>query len=370
MKSVGIITMHLPLSFGSALQAYALQQKIDEAGYNAEIIHYQYPNELHQQRKKGLKHFVKTSISFVLNALFGFPNLRKKNNFGRFYSKFYKLSAYYPTFDSLHKNPPKYDIYCTGSDQVWNPLYTKTDTSFLLSFVDDKATKFSYAASFAIGDIPGEYKDFYVKYLSQYQKISVRESSGINLVKELTEKDATLVCDPTILLTRNEWDIIADQTRIRITKPYILVFMLSDSFNPFPEVQHIIDTIQERLRIQVVYLNGGKRYYFRKDSKVIKTAGPSEFVDLIRHAEYVITSSFHATVFSSIYSRPFTSIVKRSHRDSRILSYLERVGMRNCALYYDSVEVPMSKTMATDKIDSFRDESNDFLKECLLNANN
>lgn len=369
MKSVGIITMHLPLSFGSALQAYALQQKIDEAGYSAEIIHYQYPNELHQPRKKGLKNFIKTSISFVLNALFGFPNLRKKNNFGRFYNKFYKLSAYYPTFESLHKNPPQYDIYCTGSDQVWNPLYTKTDTTFLLSFADDKATKFSYAASFAIGEIPIEYRDFYVKYLSQYRRISVRESSGINLVKELTGKDATLVCDPTILLTRKEWDIIADQSRIRINKPYILVFMLSDSFNPFPEVQHIIDTIQERLKMQVVYLNGGKRYYLKKNCKVVKTAGPSEFVDLIRHAEYVITSSFHATVFSSIYSRPFTSIVKRSHRDSRILSYLDRVRMRDSALFYDTVEVPLSNSMPTDKIDSFREGSNNFLKECLLYVN-
>ena len=366
MKSVGIITMHLPLSYGSALQTYALQKTIERLGYSAEIINYQYPNKIHLSSKsRGVKKIFNSIASFCINGFWGFPKVRKSKRFHAFHKHFYNLSEYYCSKEKLHALSPKYDFYCTGSDQVWNPLYTKGDTSFLLSFADAGAEKFSYAASFAIDDIPQEYKDFYAKFLSQYHHISVREKTGVDLVKRLTGKDASLVCDPTVLLTKEEWSAVADQSRISIRGPYLLVFMLRDSFDPYPDVQFAIDSIQKRLKCRIVYLEGGYRRYWDSNSKVINTAGPVEFLDLIRHAEYVITSSFHGTVFSSIFERPFTSIVKKSHRDSRILSYLERVGMKENALYYDAIDIPMSKQMATDKIAGFRQESISFLEACL-----
>ena len=141
MKSVGIITMHRPISFGSALQSYALQKKISDLGYRVELIDYQYPNSIHGFNKKGVRDLIRGIISFCLNALFGFPNIKKKKRFSRFYINNYNLSQYYPTADSLKQSPPNYDIFCTGSDQVWNALFTKKDTSFLLSFVGKNQKK-------------------------------------------------------------------------------------------------------------------------------------------------------------------------------------------------------------------------------------
>ena len=367
MKSVGIITMHRPISFGSALQSYALQKKISDLGYRVELIDYQYPNSIHGFKKKGVRDLIRGIISFCLNALFGFPNIKKKKRFSRFYINNYNLSQYYPTADSLKQSPPNYDIFCTGSDQVWNALFTKKDTSFLLSFVGKNQKKISYASSFAINYVPDNVKEEYVKFLSDYQSISVREKSGVKLVKDLTGKDASWVCDPTVLLPKEEWDIVADQSEIRIKEHYILVFMLCYSFNPYPEVQNIIDSIQSKLNLPVIYLDGGKGDYKRKNSRVIKNAGPSEFVELIRHADYVISASFHGVVFASLYNRPFSAIVKHDNPDSRILSYLSKVNMVNSAAFYDTKDVNVSMPHTLEAIDDFRKESLDYLNNSLSN---
>lgn len=368
-KKIGIITMHRPISFGSALQAYALQKKINNLGCDAELIDYQYPNAMHGFNNKGIKDIINSFISIIINALYGFPNYRKRKRFNRFHKKNYNLSRYYPTAESLAQDPPKYDLYCTGSDQVWNALFTKEDTSFLLSFVSKDSLKFSFASSFAINYVPENIKDKYSKCLSEYQYISVREQSGIKLVDELTGKTAKCVCDPTLLLARNEWDEIANQSDIVIKEPYILVFILAYSFNPYPQVQYVIDEIQRRLNKKVIFLDGRKGDLFHKNSKIIKYAGPAEFVSLIRGADYVISSSFHGVVFSSIYEKPFTAIVKRGHADSRILSYLDKVGMRDNAVFYDSTDFNVSASKPASFLDGFKSESesflNDVLRDCL-----
>lgn len=365
MKKIGIITMHRPLSFGSALQAYALQKKISDLGYDAEIIDYQYPNQIHGFNRSGFKAVFNTVSSFFMNALFGFPNVVKKKRFDEFRRKNIKLSRYYPTAESLVFNPPKYDIYCTGSDQVWNALFTKGDTSFLLSFIKGNKKKISYASSFSINYIPDEYKKNYLKYLAEYQTISVREESGVGLVRELSGKEALWVCDPTLLLSKTEWDKIADQSHIQIEGHYILAFMLCYSFNPYPEVQRIIDSVQRDTGLTVVYLDGGKKDYLRHNSKVIKSAGPAEFVELIRHADYIITTSFHGVVFSSIFGKPFTAIIKNGNNDSRIQSFLYKVGLSQYASSYDADSIELSEKCDAKCILPFVSESVRFLRGCL-----
>ena len=201
-RTVGIITMHRPVSFGSSLQAYALQRKIESMGYDCEIIDYKYPNRLHYGQKP-LSRRMTQFVRFMLNLPLGFPNVIEKIRFSLFRKRYLKLSShYYDTAEKLCVAPPEYDVYCTGSDQVWNSLFTKSDTSFLLSFVPENRRKVSYASSFAVDYIKAGYEQTYKKYLSEYSHISVRESSGIRIIKELLDRSAQLVCDPTILLTR------------------------------------------------------------------------------------------------------------------------------------------------------------------------
>ena len=149
--------MHKALSYGSALQAYALQQKIQDMGYYVELIDYQYPNKMHKIKKHGIRNYIVKIAFLLIQVIWGFPMLRKKRKFAKFYKTYYNLSKYYPTADTLAQDPPDYDLYITGSDQVWNANFTKQDITFLLGFVGNGKSKISYAASFASSLFPDEY---------------------------------------------------------------------------------------------------------------------------------------------------------------------------------------------------------------------
>lgn len=367
MKKVGIITMHRPISFGSSLQAYALQKKISDLGYICEIIDYQYPNKLHKIGQNKLKVFISYIIHYFINLFFGLPCLIESIRFKKFRNKYLKLSQYYKDAQSLINNPPIYDIYCTGSDQVWNSNFTKSDTSFLLSFIENKR-KISYASSFAIDYVIKDYHDNYKKYLSQYDCISVRENSGINLVKELTGKEAIHVCDPTLLLTEKDWLPLIKEAKLKIDKPYLLVFMLSYSYNPFPDVNHIIKTVQNELGLHTIVLSGTKYDYFRKNTTVIKNAGPNEFLYLFKNASFIITSSFHGVAFATNFEKPFYAIIKNENADSRLISTLKTLGLEDRAIEYNEkikCLKPFNKSAYKKKLETFREQSLNYLNNSL-----
>lgn len=357
--------MHKPLSYGSALQTYALQKKVCDMGYEAEIIDYKYPNEAHKKKVNPFWLWIEETISLIINLLIGFPNLKKASRFKHFINKFYRLSAFYPTEKSLKENPPKYDIYMSGSDQVWNPNFILQDRAFLLSFAKDDAKRVSYGSSFAVSQVPEAYKPSYSECLSKYSMITVREASGINLVKELTGKEAAQVCDPTLLLSAAEWDAIANESKIQIKGPYILVFLLGYSFNPYPQVKNLIKRVKDSVNLKTVYLDGRKDDLFQSNSTIIKNTGPADFVYLVKNASYVITDSFHGTVFSTIYSKPLTAVVKVGNNDSRIVSYLRRIGREKCAVPFDSSDFDINKETDYKQSVEFIDESLSVLKKML-----
>lgn len=357
--------MHKALSYGSALQAYALQKKICELGYEAILIDYKYPNKAHIQGRNTLRYYIETLISFGVNMIWGFPNLIKKSRFRCFYNNHYNLSVFYPTEKSIKDNPPRCDVYMTGSDQVWNPNFILQDRTFMLSFAKDDAKRVSYGSSFAVSQVPKAYKPSYCDCLSKYSMITVREASGIDLVKELTGKEATQVCDPTLLLGKTEWDTIANESKIQINEPYILVFLLGYSFNPYPQVKNLIKKVKDSLGLKVIYLDGRKDDLFQSNSKILKNTGPADFLYLVRNASYVITDSFHGTVFSTIYSRPLTAVVKSGNTDSRIVSFLRKIGREECAVSYDSTTLEISTKTDYSQSAEFVESSLKILKEML-----
>lgn len=364
-KSVGIITMHRPISFGSSLQAYALQRKIQDLECDCEIIDYQYPNKLHIIKRNPFKVVVNSILHYLMNLFMGLPCLFEYLRFKQFRQNYLKLSTYYKDSESLVENPPRYDIYCTGSDQVWNTNFTKRDTSFILSFVKD-TKKISYASSFAVDYVVKECIQDFKHFLSQYDAISVREKSGVNLVANLTGKNAALVCDPTLLLTKEEWFPLAEQSKIIINKPYILVFILTYSYNPYPEVNRIIDTVQQKLGLHTVVLNGNKYDYLRKNTTVIKNAGPLEFLYLFKNASFIITSSFHGVAFSANFEKPFIAVVNKNGRDSRLMSFIENVGLDEHAIGYNETVVNVNtSTPSVSHLHEFRDFSLDFLRKTI-----
>ncbi|MBR5402741.1 MAG: polysaccharide pyruvyl transferase family protein [Bacteroidales bacterium] len=363
---IGIITMHKVLNCGSALQAYALQRKLREMGYDSEIIDYKYLD------KSASTPSMKARVtSFLREALFGFPAARMKRKFKAFYWRNLVLSKKAYDKESILKNPPRYDLYLAGSDQIWNPRFIGDDVNFLLAFAAPDARRISYASSIAAGTIEGRLKEIYSRHLSRFLAISVRESSGVGIIRELTGKEATVCCDPTLLLERDAWDSLAAQSRYRINEKYILVYALSYMFDPFPGIYGIVDSVQKTLGMKVVFLQGRAKDFFRKDSKLIKSAGPADFAYLFKHAAFVITTSFHGACFALINDKPLIGVVdSRSAADSRIQSLLESVSAADSI--YDYRDTPDLETSALfnlkgnrDALDNLAQGSAKYLKDNL-----
>ena len=335
---IGIITMHKVLNCGSALQAYALQRKLCEMGYESEIIDYKYEDKSSTITPLG------RIIGFIRNLLFGFPVTRMKCKFKAFYKRNYVMTERGYDRESIMKEPPQYDLYIVGSDQVWNPRFIGDDVNFMLAFTAPDAWKISYASSIAAGTIDKGMKELYSGYLSRFRSISVRERSGVEIIKELTGKDATVCCDPTLLLGQDAWDSLAVQSKYKAGEKYILVYALSYMFDPFPQIYGIVDKVQKALGMKVVFLQGRAKDAFRPGSKLIKSAGPADFAFLFKHAGFVITTSFHGATFALINDKPLLGVVDtRSGKDSRIQSLLESVSAGNSIVdYRDSVDLDSS----------------------------
>lgn len=371
IKKIGIITMHRVQNYGSALQAYALQKKINELGYYSEIIDYVFPNRMHRKNDTFLIKYAKQARHELGDALLGFPSWIQKQRFYQFYKNYYKLSKKkYTSKEDLDNDPPYYDLLITGSDQVWGPMNIGDDTTFMLSFCkNDNIPRISYAASFATDRIPEKFRSIYSTYLSKYQFISVRESSGVRVIHDLIHRDASVTCDPSLLLDRVSWSEIAALSKINIKKPYILAYILSYSYNPYPEINHLIQKIQEQLGLHVIYLNGQLSDYRKRNSTVIRSAGPCEFVKLFMDAKFVITTSFHGTAFALNFSVPLYSVIKNSgSSDSRMFSLLKLVGAEDRAITIDTNNLKVERmdyTMVSKNIKSLREESISYLHDSI-----
>lgn len=363
-KKIGILTMHKIINFGSALQAYALQKFISNLGYkNCEIIDFLYAKN--SKKKKTLKGRI---VSIM-------PSIRrKKRKFHDFWNKYLKTSN--QTFTSSQELTVKtcnYDIYLTGSDQVWNPSFKEDVLPFMFSFIED-GNKMSYAASFSTGKIENEYKSSFSKYLSQYKYISVRETSALPLIKELTGKEAVHVCDPTFLLDNKDWDIISKSSKIKINEPYILIYILSYAYNPFPQVFDIIEKVRKELKYKVIFIDGSLKYSFKQGYKNIRGCGPADFIYLIQNAAYVITTSFHGTAFAINFKRPVFSVIQPDlTKDSRMYSLLEMVGLESRAVIYNEPfefkkeEKDIYTDEVNSKIERLINNSKSYLKNSLIN---
>lgn len=333
MKTIGIITIHKINNYGSVFQAYALQQVCENLGYKVEIIDYTFPNVQHQHNKYAKVNDAQPQEPKWIKLLFANALLKQHKGIAEFVRKYQHLSPIaYHAPNELYYNPPHYDVYITGSDQLWSPRHCNGDPAFMLHFADDDALKISYAASIGANKIPKDLQPLYKELLSRYQHISVRETSGVKVIQDVVGKDATTVLDPTLLLNKDEWNSIAVPQRL-VKKKYILCYYLNYSFNAFPYVDELANHLQNQTGYEIVRVARPphKLSYSHTTYKV--GASPEEFLALVRDAEVVLTTSFHGTAFAVNFGKPLLSIVEnREASDSRQVSLLNNLGLMNQVL--------------------------------------
>lgn len=346
-KKIGIITIVKVNNYGAELQAYALQKKLNLLGYDAEIIDYLfYKNKAHIKEKisrpfypypikKKIKEFLEPWYHKI-RCLPYWRNKRKREKaFDLFHKKHTRFSSIcYRSYSQLYQNPPIYDVYCVGSDQVWNPgCYTNLNPYFV-SFAPRGKKRISYASSFGVKVLPQHAQEKYKDLLLQMDAISVREDAGVDIVNEISGRDAVKVADPTLLLTTDDWLEIANYDKV-LTDKYILLYVLKDS-------DYIKQKALEIGREQGLKVVRICKEAYKQDKKTdgiidILDAAPDDFLGLFSKAEIVLTNSFHGTVFSIMFRKEFYTILNaENNNNTRQINLLETVGFEDRIVYEGS----------------------------------
>ena len=321
-KTVGIITMHRPDNYGSYLQTYATFKFIHNLGYNVKVIDYAYPTDYHKSLvkvkavSKG-RHlsFIHKKVSGLFRRMLRIDAREHQIRMQDFYAENLSFTKAYNKAEELKKDPPYFDIYVTGSDQVWNPEFTGKDTTFLLSWVPQGKTKIAFSSSFAVKKLSEEEKKLYGEYLKDYKHISIREYSDILRNLGITGK---VTLDPTFLISKTQWMSITSEHPL-VEGNYILCYLLGYKFDPYPFAYKLIDRVRKETKYKVVVIDGDP-YDTLRGYKVMGGMGPSDFINLFAYSSFVITSSFHGTAFAINFEKPFITIINKGTNDNRQVS--------------------------------------------------
>lgn len=361
---LGILTMHSVIHHGSVLQAYATQHFLEKEGYDAEIIDYQYPNIWHEQR--GLNVFkpgLRTKIARLLGLK---PFYRGRKKIIRFQHKYYKLSKHYETPESIAKQMPIYDVYLSGSDQIWNPKFTCADSVYMFGFLPEGNRIVSFSSSFACKQLPQEFIPLYKKNLSRYDALSVRENQGKDIIQNLLGRTVSVTLDPTLMLGQNDWKrFVKDSSD---NGKYIYLYMLDYAFDPKPYIYELTKYFCKKLKLKV------KTNVKIPDSYEIpfvdvSDAGIEDFLSYTCNAALVITSSFHGTAFAVNFGTPLLSVVPRKGQDDRLSSLLHNLGLENCIVEigtnFDNITPYYNKGKEQEKLSNLRKASLEYIHTAL-----
>lgn len=326
---VGILTFHKQLNCGASLQAYAIKRAYENCGAEVQVIDF-FTQQMTDRCKIFLKGGVKAQLINVL-LLFQYPHyLRTRKGFMDFAQKYMNLTKHYSTYEELKGLEEKFDVISTGSDQVFN--CNKIPYDQIRGYCQDfhnSAKKVAYAGS--MGDGAAEYIDK-LTALKDFAHISLREIYNKESLEKMTGKEIEVVCDPTYLHDKEEYEKIAKERMY--SKPYILCYCLT---NP----KKLYDKAKELKRLtglDVVVIARQPGVKMRAD-RVYKNVEPREFLSLVRHAEYVVTNSFHGVAFSVIFEKPFFVYAASRSRKTRIKERLDSFGLSDRIFYDDSAEI-------------------------------
>ena len=342
---IGILTIHDSPNYGACLQCYALWKYLSDQGYDCEIIdlrrpgaHPDYIPSRKYRRARPVQKSILKKLKLLLKRSLGkkplqrqYYNEESKIKFDAFNSLYTKGKPY-NNIDEFYDNPPQYDVYISGSDQLWNPTQPYCIEPYFLTFVSGaEKKKISFSTSIGITELTDKEKDLFKQWLSDFTAISVREKQAKELLSSFVDREVKQVSDPTFLLPYTSWKELANYPNIKT--PYILYFAL-----------HIENTILDYCK--KLSIESGLPLYVMNQTQpdpidnsylAVKVAGPRDFIGYIANADMVITDSFHGTVFSIIMGSKnfYTYIAPNSNRGSRIEDLLNTFSLSNHILNSD-----------------------------------
>ena len=319
---IGIQTYHAAYNVGAMLQAFATVAALKKLGHEAQLIDYYTPQLEHVNE---LSYFPDTPRRLMqyLNGRLNFPTIRRLRRFRKF-RRIMPLTRRYRSFDELKNAPPECDLYLSGSDQIWN-VATGFDPVYFLRYLPPGKRKASYGSSFGRESFSDEQLKLIGELLADYRSIGVRETSGAEIVRLACGREAAVVLDPTFLLSGPEWEKMADGAERCAGVPAGDYWYMSQL--EFTEAnRENVSTVKRRLAIPCVEYTP-KIVNPRREVYSVHDAGPLEFMDLIRNARFVCTSSFHTMAFAIHFHKDFYVVRHSNGRNTRMQSLLEQLGL-------------------------------------------
>lgn len=306
-------------NYGQLLQCYALQKYLRDAGHDAFLIRYDSRNDF--IRTPFILRCLK-ALNPVLLCKFLQHKIQHKTNskklleesklndrhFDDFRAKYIVQSEkLYTSYNQLKENPPEADVYIVGSDQVWNFSLFQTVKNcknlihaYFLDFGSTQIKRISYAASWSCSDLRSDIIEEISPLLKKFDYVSVREKSGIDLCRKCGYDTAEFRCDPTLLLTAENYRSLYKENygTSKRKNPYLFLYMLNNTCDF--DIQKVYEFAACK-NLEVVYVTGnGKIDRYEKTFATIP-----QWLSLIDNAEYVVTNSFHCCVFSLLFEKKF-----------------------------------------------------------------
>lgn len=362
-------------NYGACLQAYALQKVCLDKGYDIELIKYHQEDrgenislsKIQKVRKLGFKGVVKYIKERQYIEL-------RKNAYREFRNDnlIFHNEEFYRNDESLKKLNDEFDCFICGSDMIWSEEFTEDWNFFFLEFAE-KGKKFSYAPSFGKNNLNDNNKKKVKEYLQDFNKLSCRENGGVRLIESLGILNVKQVIDPTMLLSKEEWEqCITNKNRV-IREPYVFAYLFgAESIERF----NFFECVEKKIAKMYTLPKFTKK---DQNSFPINGIGPMDFLRLFRDAEFIVTDTFHGLMFSIIFRKPFVVLERQDGSNwakysDRMISALEMFGLKDRYIDANFKELEKMRVLNYDKYESLirkaQIESFNYLNDIFKEVNN
>lgn len=326
---IGIITLPLHTNYGGILQAYALQTTLEQMGHQVEILEEPLVYK-HASLNRYIRRILKKCVG--KRSIINYEGFMRKwqprvaSNINQFINTY--INRRIVNFESLTEG--EYDAFIVGSDQVWRPSYNQHLEQAFLNFTENwkNVKRIAYAASFGVDnwEFTKKQTEECKRLVQKFDFVSVREDTAVNLCKEHLGIEATHVLDPTLLLSADDYQKLIDGLKIS-DSPYVFSYLLDES----EEKIDILEDISKRLNLPVRKIKLEKDISKIPMSKLKSLTYPSiqEWLASFAQADFVVTDSFHGTVFSIIFNKPFVVLPNKGRGVARFESLLKDISLEN-----------------------------------------
>ena len=355
--TVGIITFHCSYNYGSVLQAYALQEYISGLGFNVFVINYKDVRDFSQYELFRISSYKKSPKSLISDIVFLGKHIKRKNSFEQFICNNLRLTEkVYTDVQKMTDLNDYIDIFVCGSDQIWNLDCTDgINPAFFLSFAREDKIKIAYAPSLAHSSFRNDYREELKEYLDRIDYISVREPSTVDYIESIIQRIIPSVVDPTLLVDEE----IYDKVLLPINTDEHFVFAYMISYNE--EMVAYCNSFSREKGLKLYYVTPS--CLNKMDGINEYGASPGQFLSYIKNADYVITNSFHAVVFSVVFHKQFVTF-SSGQSYSRITDLLNSLSIKE-RTNYDNMEKEIDYITVADKLVSIVKQSKAYINSAL-----